>query len=289
MALAGSAAADWRDDVKVLWIGYLASAEPAADRERLEPFRAYLQERIGLSVELMPAATYEALMDAEVGGDVQYGIHSAMSFAIAEAACACLEPLAVPAAFDGATGFYSVLVVPADSPAQSLDDTKGLRLAVAADGSIAGNVVPLRAFKNAGIDLATHFSDIQKYPGPEAALGALLAGNADAAVAWSSLSGDATAGYSFGVLSQMVSDGRLAEQPVRIVWQSSRIPFGPHAVRRDMPAELKELLSDALGSMVSEAPDALEAVDRSGFGGGGFVAVDPGDYSVLAELVRNPG
>jgi phosphonate transport system substrate-binding protein len=83
----------------------------------------------------------------------------------------------------------------------------------------------------------------------------------------------------------MVIDGRLSMDAVRVIWQSGSIPFGPHAVRTDMASELKLLLADALFDMALFAPEVLEAVDRSGIGGGGFVAIDPARYAIIAELV----
>ena len=87
----------------------------------------------------------------------------------------------------------------------------------------------------------------------------------------------------------MTAEGRLAIDQVRIVWQSRLIPFGPHAVRKDMPVELKALLLDALSVMANQAPEVLDAVDRSSFGGGGFVAVNAADYAVVAALVAPSG
>jgi hypothetical protein len=52
-----------------------------------------------------------------------------------------------------------------------------------------------------------------------------------------------------------------------------------------MPAELKGLLRDALLGLASADPDALDAVDRSSLGGGGFVAATVGDYAVIDNLV----
>lgn len=280
--------ADWRDEMKALRVGYLSSGAPAADSTRLDPFRAYLEARIGLPVELVPATTYASLIDAEASGRVQYAIHSATSFAAANAACQCIEPLAVASAFDGSTGFYAILLVRADSPIASLADAGGARLALSGDDSVAGRLVPLKALAAEGMDANTYFSELLTAPGPEAAIEALLAGVADIAVGWSSLSGDAAAGYSFGVLTRMVIDGDLSMDAVRVIWQSRLIPFGPHAVRRDIAPELKSLLADALFAMASEAPDVLDAVDRTGWGGGGFVAVDARDYAVISELVAAP-
>lgn len=280
--------ADWRDEMKALRVGYLSSGAPAADSTRLDPFRAYLEARIGLPVELVPATTYASLIDAEASGRVQYAIHSATSFAAANAACQCIEPLAVASAFDGSTGFYAVLLVRADSPIASLADAGGARLALSGDDSVAGRLVPLKALAAEGMDANTYFSELLTAPGPEAAIEALLAGVADIAVGWSSLSGDPAAGYSFGVLTRMVIDGDLSMDAVRVIWQSRLIPFGPHAVRQDIAPELKSLLADALFAMASEAPDVLDAVDRTGWGGGGFVAIDASDYGVVADLLVAP-
>ncbi len=280
--LATTANADWRDDTKVLRIGVLASANPRLDLAHLEPFRAYLEQRIALPVEFVPATTMTTLVEAETSGRVSYAILSATAYAAAAQSCQCVEPLALPAALDGARGFYSVLLARADSPIKTLADTDGARLALGAADSVAGRLVPLKAFAAAGIDPATHFSALYEAPGPVDAIQALLDGRADVALAWSSLTGDAAGGYEFGPLRTMVAAGTLSMDQVRVVWQSPLIPFGPHAVRTDMPAELKTLLRDALTGM---APDVLDVVDRSTFGGGGFVAATAADYASLTPLV----
>jgi phosphonate transport system substrate-binding protein len=142
----------------------------------------------------------------------------------------------------------------------------------------------MKAFAAAGIDPATHFAALYESAGPVDAIRALLDGRADVALAWSSLTGDAATGYDFGPLTAMVADGSLSMDQVRIVWQSALIPFGPHAVRSDMPGELKTLLGDALTAVGVESPDVLDAVDRSAYGGGGFVAASAADYAPLAAL-----
>lgn len=282
---AGLAVADWRDELKVLRVGYLSTGNPAESGARMDRFRQWLEARIGLPVELVPATTYAALIDGTADGRIQYAIHSASSYAVAESACGCIEPLAVPAAFDGSVGFYSILLVRSDSRIRSLADAAGARIAVSGEDSLAGRLVPLAALAGEGIDPDTYFADVVAAPGPEAAITALVAREVDIAAGWSSLTGDPSAGYAFGVLTRMVIDGRLSMDAVRIIWRSRLIPFGPHAVRTDLASELKLLLADALFDMAAVAPEVLESIDRSGFGGGGFVAIDPDSYRVVAELI----
>ncbi|MEO8667406.1 MAG: phosphate/phosphite/phosphonate ABC transporter substrate-binding protein, partial [Bauldia sp.] len=282
-SLGAATAADWRDDVKVLRIGFLAGANASYRTAQLEPFRAYLQEKLGLPVELIPAGTYDALIEAQAGARIQYAIYSAASFASASAACRCVEPVAVPTAAEGEEGFHAILVARADGPIRSLADARGARLALAGTDSVAGRLIPLKAFAREGIVPAQYFSAILDKPDPKAAMAALLAGEADLAVGWSSLTGDFATGYSFGVLSQMVADADLSMDEIRIVWQSPLIPFGPHAIRSDLPDEFKSLLTESLLTMSGEAPDALDAVDREG--GGGFAAVNGDLYAGIADLI----
>jgi phosphonate transport system substrate-binding protein len=285
LAAGGPSLATWREDTRVLRVGYLATGNPAADASRMEPFRAYLEARIALPVELVPATTYAGLIDGTADGRIQYAILSATAFAALEAVCTCVEPLAVPSAYDGSLGFHSILLARADGPIASLADARDARLALAGEDSVAGRLVPMEALAAEGIDVATYFADVVTAPGPEAAIASLLLGDAEVAVGWSSLKGDPATGFSFGVLTRMVIDGRVAMDRVRVIWQSPLIPFGPHIVRTDVASELKLLLADALFDMASAAPDVLATVDRTGFGGGGFVAIDPADYAIVGQLL----
>jgi len=183
----------------------------------------------------------------------------------------------------GETGFHAVLIARSDSPIHALSDAEGKRLALAGADSVAGRLLPLKALEDDGIDPSKFFAGIVNTESPEMAISALLAGDADIAAAWSSLAGDSSAGYSFGALATLVAGGGLSMDQIRIVWQSPLIPFGPHAVRSDLPADLKTLLSNSLTDIAFEDPRALDAVDRSG--SQGFVAADASLFAPLEALL----
>jgi phosphonate transport system substrate-binding protein len=277
------ASADWRDTFSVLRIGVVAGANATYRKAQLEPFRLYLEARTALPVEIVPLPNYDALIEAQSSSRIHYGIYSATAFSSAAALCHCVEPLAVPTAPHGETGFHAILVALADGPIRSLADAKDKRLALAGPDSVAGRLLPTKAFEAEGIVPAEYFSEILDKSDPEMALTALLAGEADLAAAWSSLSGDEAAGYSFGSLTSLVAEGSLSMEQIRIVWQSPLIPFGPHAVRTDMPEELKTLLGNALTAMAGADPAALDAVDRSG--GRGFVSADASLFAATDALI----
>jgi phosphonate transport system substrate-binding protein len=277
------ASADWRDEISVLRIGVVTGVNAIYRQAQLEPFRLYLEARTALPVEIVPLPTFDALIEAQSSARVQYGIYSATAFSSAASSCRCVEPLAVPTAAGGETGFHAILVARSDGPIRSLADAKDSRLALAGPDSVAGRLLPMKAFEAEGIVASDYFSEVLDKADPEMALTALLAGETDIAAAWSSLAGDETAGYSFGSLSALVAEGSLSMDQIRIVWQSPLIPFGPHAVRNDLPGELKTLLGNALTAMAYEDPAALDAVDRSG--GGGFVSADASLFASTDALI----
>jgi phosphonate transport system substrate-binding protein len=183
----------------------------------------------------------------------------------------------------GETGFHAILVARTDGPIGALADAEGARLALAGVDSVAGRLLQLKALEEEGIDPSNFFAGIVDTENPEMAIDALLAGEVDIAAAWSSLAGDASAGYSFGVLAMLVADGRLSMDRIRVVWQSPLIPFGPHVVRSDLPDELKAVLSQSLMDIGIEDPRALDAIDRSG--SRGFAAADIGLFAPLQALL----
>ena len=116
----------------------------------------------------------------------------------------------------------------------------------------------------------------------------VLNGQADVAAAWSNLAGDSATGFTSGVFSTMVAEASLSMSQIRIIWASPLIPFGPHAVRSNLPAELKILLAHGLASLALETPWVLGAVDRSTHGGGGFAPIKAADYDYMGEILA-PG
>ena len=284
----GASAAGWRDGIEVLKIGVLAGGDASYRAAVLEPFRAYLQERIGLPVAIVPVGSYAALIDAQTGARSPPPAPPAPRRPRGGGPRPGGGGGAARGAAGGALGFHSILVALSDGPIRALSDARDRRLALAGEDSIAGRLIPMKELADAGIDPEAYFSQIVDASNPEAAIRGLLLGESDLAAGWSSLTGNYATGFDFGVLTKMVADGTLTMDRIRIVWQSRLVPFGPHVVRGDLPPELKSLLAAALRDIGTADPDALDAVDRLGFGGGGFAVPDQSLYAAARELVA-PG
>lgn len=282
--VATPALASWRDDLGTLKVGFIAGDNPAYEIARLEKFRWQLQYSLAVPVELFPARTYEALIEAQASGRVHYTVLSSLAFLALDQRCDCVEPLVQPTTAEHGRGFRALLVAAKDGPVQTLADARNMRLAVGAKDSLSGRRVPLAGLEAEGIDAERYFLRIVETSDSEAALAALASGEADLATAWSSAADPLSTTIGTGPLARLAGEGTLSPASLHVVWQSALIPFGPHVVRKDMAAPAKAYLLQALTDMQTAAPDAYDAIERGL--PGGFVEADPELYQALAAFLN---
>lgn len=285
VAFATPASADWRDDLGVFRVGVVADgSSKAADAE---PFRLALNEALGMRADIVAMRDYPPMIDGAAGSRIEYGVFSAMAYAAAEAQCECLEPLAVAHAGDGTSGYYMVLIAPAASGA-GLDGLKGKKIGVVEpEAGVAGAVMLAEhELAAAGLDLSAGGAERTPFADSAAAIAALSAGEIDALLGWSSMSGDAAAGYSRGTLQRIAALGGDPAQ-WRIAWQSSQVPHRVHAVRKNLAAGAKAALRKMLGELFLSDPLANDAIDPAM--GGGFRPARPGQFDALVAMFRARG
>lgn len=283
LASVSIASASWRDQIASIKVGFLAGDNPAYEVTRLELFRQALQNGLAVKVELFPARSYQALIEAESSGRIQYAILSATAYVALDQACHCAEPLVQPTAGNGAQGFRAVLVTRADSPIQTLADARGARLAIGAKDSISGRIAPFAAMAEAGIEPESYFARVFETQDAAAALTSLADGEADIAVAWSIAADPVSTEPGSGPIADLAEQRDGTMPGLRALWTSELVPFGPHAIRTDLPPEARAALLDTLLQMKTSSPDAYDAAERQF--SGGFVAADSTRYRGFAALL----
>jgi phosphonate transport system substrate-binding protein len=270
-----------------LRIGAVITSQFRPPAERLEPFRAYLAQQLAIPVEVQIFRNGQELVEAASRRRIDYAIFTGATYAAAWRMCGCFEPVVAAKSIDGTAGVRSILLVRGDSPFQSLDALKGKVLAAPDQRSVASRMVPVSELKAEGTDVATLFQRIDTVAGPIEAVQALLDRKADAALAWSTLEGEAGEGYDRGTLHDLVARHALDMHQVRILWRSGLIPNGPHAVREDLPLEFKTRLRDLLIELQETSPAAYEAIEP--VFGGGFVPMGQSTYLPFLRLATPVG
>lgn len=264
-----------------LRIGVIGGPDLFQTMAAIAPAEEGMSKALGRPVEILPMSSYGAMIDAQVQRRIDGGFFSASAFALAEAHCSCLEPLAAPAAADGTLAYHAVVVVRNGAGIASAADLEGRSVAAAADDSIGGRRMQLAGLMSEGVEPA-RFAGLEQVASSEDAVRAMLMGRADAAFAWSSLAGDAAAGYSRGTFTGLVARGELVMSDIAIVWRSPPIAHGPFAVLASLDGADKARLEAYLVALDDDLPAAYDAL--SPYYGGGFMAVEPADYSGLELL-----
>lgn len=294
LALAGlmtglnDACADWRNNVPVFRIGILGGDLEA---RRIKDF-ACLKERarqaLDVPVELRASSDYSGITAGLLSGELQSAALGAGGYvAIFLQDPQAIEPIATLRGEDGTVGHRSVLLVRADSPYRTIADLRGRSLMFTERLSASGFLIPYHELTKQGYRPERFFGRLGFGGSHDQAVTAVLNGQADAGVTWSSGVGDHANGYSQGQLRRMVERGLLDMEDVRILWTSELIPSGPLVVRKDLPKEAKEIYRDVVLDLADRDRKCFEKI--VGNRAVDFETITHDHYEILIDIRRNGG
>ena len=287
LALLGlpAAAQGWKSQYPELTLAVIPAENASGTSDRYAPLTAYLTKAIGVPVKLRVASDYAAVIEGQRAGNIQIGFYGPASFARAVMTGVKIEPVVNQRHETGASGYYSVLYVRADSPYRTLEDLKGKNLALVDPNSTSGNQAPRFFLKRAGIDAEKFFGKTFFAGSHENAVLALTQGTADvAANLWNSETDTmVTRMASKGMLKK--ADGTPMQQSdFRVVFKSDFLPEGPFAMLSGLPDDLKATITKAF---VDLPKDDKTAFDRLSDGKDqGFTTVTTKDYQPIIDMLK---
>jgi phosphonate transport system substrate-binding protein len=272
-------AEDWRTRYPTLAMG-VGTAENEADRViRYKPVIAYLEKTLGVKIEFRNATDYAGVIEALAADKIQVAQFGPASYAQAWIVSGGkVVPLLGQVDNTGDFGYFSVVVVKADSPYQSIEDLKGTRFAFADPNSTSGFQAPAFFLKEAGYDPAKFFASTAFSGSHENSVIALLNGTFDAAATW--WNNDERSNYT-----RMWDKGMIPRGSVRVIWKSPRLPSSPLTVRADAPVALRQLVRDAFYNMQKDDPAAWQSLTDGKVGG--WRDVTHADYEAIVRLVQD--
>jgi len=281
-----SARADWRTDLGAFRVGVIAGNDVAGTIARVEPFRLALSEALGMQVDIFPTKDYEALIEAQAGSRIEYAILSASAYAATWLVCECVEPLAIPQAFDQTTSYRAILIAGPSGPA-SIAQLPGSNVYIPDPETVGASAFALHELRGQGVDIIGQ-ANTAIVKSAENSAGKLLADDSAAILGWSSMTGDPSTGYSRGTLRTLARRKGGKITGYRIIWKSADIPHAPHVIRKTLPAEVKNILRETLRSMFDNDPVAYDAIEP--VLGGGFLTARHSQYeSIIAFVAATTG
>ncbi|KEY57903.1 phosphonate ABC transporter substrate-binding protein [Serratia sp. DD3] len=246
---------------KVLNLGIMGGQNATQQIGDNQCVKEFLDKELNVDTKLRNSSDYAGVIQGLLGGkiDLVFGMSpsSLASVYIKDPKAVELIGIGVDDV-DQSRGYYSVVVVKADSPYQKLEDLKGKSFGFAEPDSTSGFLVPNQVFKKqfgGSVDdkYNNFFSSVTFSGGHEQDILGVLNGQFEGAVTWTSMVGDHDTGYSSGAFGRMIRmDHPDLMKKIRIIWQSPLIPNGPVLVRQALPAEFKGQLIAAIKKLDKE-------------------------------------
>lgn len=253
--------------VAPLRLAVAAIISPAGTMESYDELARYLGQKLGRPVELVQRRTYGEINDlvAEQAVDLAFVCTSAY---IEGHDLFGMELLAAPQV-RGETVYYSDLIVPANSDAQSMSDLRGQVFAFTDPISFSGRVYPTSLLQALGETPDSFFSRTFFTYSHEKAISAVAAGVADGAAV-----------DNLVLEFALERDPELAQR-IRVIHRSPAFGIPPVVVPPNLPADQKAMLLHLLLEM-DQDPEGRRVLD--GLAIDRFVELGDAAYSGVREL-----
>lgn len=272
-------AQDWKADYKIVRFGIL-SGENEKDRvARYTPFEKYLEQKLGVDVEIFTAGNYDGVVQALAAGQIEFAFLGSSAYAAAWTASeGKVIPLLAAQEQDGSTGYFSVITVRCDSGYKTLDDLKGKVLAFADPDSTSGYAVPNYNLAQQGYDPTTFFSAIPFSGSHEAGVQGVVNKQFDAAATY--ITNEAS-----GIPQRMVEKGMIPAGEICWIWESPEITNGPFTASSTLPQGLVDDMKAVVMATPTESPEVFQVIS-----GGekatkkGYIEVDHARYQWIVDM-----
>lgn len=254
-------------EVAPLRVAVAAVISPRGNVESYTPLLTYLGQKLNRPVEMVQRRTYQEVNDLLADGQVDVAFVCTSAY-VAGKQDFGMQLLAAPQV-NGATVYYSNLIVPAASPARSMADLAGKVFAFTDPISFSGRVYPTSLVRGLGAEPETFFSRTFFTYSHDNAIRAVADGLTDGAAVDSLV-------YDFAV----ARDPALAAK-VKVIHRSPPFGIPPVVVGPDVRPQLRAELHDLLLDL-QHAPEGPAILAALGFDR--FVPIEDAAYDSVRAL-----
>ncbi len=252
---------------EIIKIGVLPDQNKEVLVKKYNPLINYLAERTGQRVELIIPDSYADLLEKFIQNDIDLANFGAYTYLRAWMKVNA-QPLV---SRDIDSHFTSIIIVPADSPADNLQDLKDMRFAFGSRLSTSGHLMPRYYFEKQNIDVEKYFSEV------------IYSDNHDETI---SLVRDKKIGagvINAAIFKQLLGSGRIAKDQVKIIWESPGYQNYVWATQDTLSQDIKRSLRNAFMGLTQidhQHQDILNRLDAAY-----FTPVSQKDFTKLKSII----
>lgn len=277
-----SADGDWRAQMGQVRMAVRGSEDDPMITRRLTAYRTYISQALGLPVKLFESSDYNGTIQALSSGQVDLATLAGGSYANVDAQVGeRAAPILTIRQAEGDTGYYSALLVKADSPYRSIADLRGKTLGYTDFNSTSGYLFPRSVMRDQGVDPDTFFGKSSFAGGHTQAVMALENGQFDATIIQAG-GGDPQHGFTTGAHYTMARRGLVDLEDFRVIWTAGPIPNSAIVVRTDRPQAFIDAVRGAMAALPYDDPETFSDLGQPE--GSAFTAISREHYAKIIQL-----
>lgn len=277
-----TASDDWRSEMKQVRIAVRGSEDDPAMARRWSVYKEYLGKATGLPVKLYESSDYNGTIQALSSGQVDMATIAGGGYANVDAQVGKLvAPILTVRQAEGDMGYYSALLVKAESPVKSLADMKGRSLGYVDFNSTSGYLFPRYQMRKEGVEPDTFFGKTTFAGGHTQAVMALQNGQFDGTII-NVGGGDPVHGFTSGAQYTMARRGLVDPNDFRIVWTAGPIPNSVITTRTDRPQPFIDIVRGAMAALPYDDPELWKDIGQPD--GSALAGVDRAFYQTVIDL-----
>ena len=260
LATKAQAQGDWRQQIREVRFGMISVENERDAIARLQGLQTYMARELRAPFRVFRGSDYAAVVEAMRAGHSEIAYLGPASYGLARRVMGeRIAPIFRYIDNDGMEGYYSAMIVKADSPIRQLADMRGKTLGFSDPNSTSGFQVPGWFLRRQGMDPATFFSRTGFTGSHEQGVMAVINGTFDAAVL-------AYSNERRNTFQRMVEKGMIPDGAVRVIWTSPLIPNSPIVMRMDLPVALREEAVAAFAALPERDPQAFRDMSSNARG-----------------------
>jgi len=276
---------DWRDQYPSVRVAQVLPPELSDPNARRANLEGELSKRLDVPVEIKELSGYGPTIEALTADQIDMGTVGAGALAgIHDILGEDTLPIGVIRSFRGETGYYSGLLVAADSPYRSLQDLEGKRIGYINFNSTSGYIFPRAAMRKEGIEPDTFFGESGVSGGGVPGMIGLSSGQFDGIFFFTSFDTNEEA-LATGYMRILEERDMLKSKDYRYIWFAGPIPSSSLVMRGDKNPGFQDLMIGVANSLPYEAPELLMSLGLTNRGSS-FESVNLGFFEEIIEMRR---
>lgn len=244
--IAASAWAGVAQAQQVLRVTAIPDESPTELARKAAPLVKYLEARLGMKVEFTPVTDYAAAVETLVNRKVDLAWFGGFTFVQAHVRSGGKVIPLVQREED--EKFRSVFIT-GDPSIKALADLKGKDVSFGSQSSTSGHLMPRSFLLQAGIDPDKDFRRVAYSGAHDATIAAVAAGKVQAGA------------LNVSVWEKFVADKKVDTQRVRVFYTTPPYYDYNWTVHADMPAPLREKLTQALLALSRDTAEGKAILD----------------------------